>query len=155
MRTNKQGIELIKFYEGCPMKNGLCVPYLCSAGYPTIGYGSRFINGVEVTLKTKPITVAQAETIFLDWIVTVEKEIAGIVKVKLTDNQFSALTSFVYNLGIARLKTSTLLKKINANDFTGAAQEFLKWNKETINGVLKENTGLSKRRLAEQKLFMQ
>lgn len=156
MRVTQKGIDLIKFYEGCPTNNkGLCIPYICSAGYWTIGFGNRFLfDGREVTSKTAPITKTDADKLFHLYIQNVEREVLSVVKVHLSDNQLSALVSFVYNLGIGRLKSSTLLKKLNKGDYTGASQEFPKWNNETKNGVLVPSSGLTKRRKAEQELFL-
>lgn len=156
MRVTQNGIDLIKFYEGCPTnKQGLCIPYICSAGYWTIGFGNRFLfDGSEVNSKTTPISKSDADRLFLIYIQSVELDILSVVKVDLTDNQLSALASFVYNLGIGRLKTSTLLKKLNKGDYAGAALEFSKWNNETKNGVLVPSPGLTKRRKAEQELFL-
>lgn len=68
---------------------------------------------------------------------------------KLTQHQFDALVDFTYNLGCGSLRGSTLLKKLNAGDIEGAANEFPRWNK--IGKI--PNAGLTRRRIAEQKLF--
>jgi GH24 family phage-related lysozyme (muramidase) len=70
---------------------------------------------------------------------------------KLSQNQFDALTSFVYNAGRGALAGSTLLKKLNAGDYEGAAKEFAKWDKVNKKSV----AGLAKRRAAEADLFNQ
>jgi GH24 family phage-related lysozyme (muramidase) len=76
--------------------------------------------------------------------------VLGLVKVPLNSNQFSALVSFSFNVGTGNLQTSTLLKKLNALDYTGAADEFLKWAKAKG----QELPGLVRRRKAERDLFL-
>ncbi|NEP37557.1 lysozyme, partial [Moorena sp. SIO3B2] len=79
-----------------------------------------------------------------------ESTVSNLVKVSLTDNQFSALVSFVFNIGPTAFRRSTLLRKLNHGDDQGAANEFLRWNKGGGRVLL----GLSKRREAERKLFL-
>ena len=79
-----------------------------------------------------------------------ESDVSNLVKVKLTQGQFDALVSFAYNLGARALSTSTLLQKLNAGDYTGAADEFPRWNK--AGG--KVLPGLTWRREAERALFL-
>ena len=95
MRVTQKGIDLIKFYEGCPTnKAGLCIPYICSAGYWTIGFGNRFLfDGSEVTSKTAPITKTDADKLLRLYIQNVEREVLSVVKVHLSDNQLSAQVS--------------------------------------------------------------
>jgi lysozyme len=155
MKTNEKGIALIKRFEGTgPMVNGLCQPYKCSAGYWTIGYGNRWIGNIPVTGSTTPITLAMAEMVMTQHIESMEPNIDLIMtNTSLSSNQYSAIASWVYNLGCERLRSSTLLKKLNANDLVGASKEILVWNKETVNGKLQVSTGLDNRRKAEYALF--
>ena len=76
--------------------------------------------------------------------------VSKLLKIQVTQNQFDALVDFAYNVGIGNLKSSTLLKKVNAKNFSGAALEFIKWNK--ADG--KVLPGLTKRRTAEKDLFI-
>ena len=147
MRTNKRGLELIKEFEGLRLK-----PYLCSADVPTVGYGSTFYeNGNKVSLYDKPISRARAEQLLINTITHFEKQLYPILSgLMLNDNQFSALVSFTFNVGVANFKKSTLLKIIreNPND-KDIHEQFLRWNKANK----KELPGLTRRRQAEAKLY--
>lgn len=140
MKTSKNGIELIKKYEGCRL-----TAYKCPANVWTIGYGHT--KNVKKGMK---ITKAEAESYLKDDLNTYENAVNKYVKVPLNQNQFDALVSFSFNCGTGALKTSTLLKKLNKKDYKGAANEFLRWNK--ANG--KVLNGLTKRRKEERGLFM-
>ncbi|EPY02700.1 lysozyme [Magnetospirillum fulvum] len=138
---NEAGKDIIRQCEGLRLK-----AYLCPAGKLTIGYGH---TGPDV--KTgMTITEEDANTLLSRDLVAAEKAIVGAVSVTITDNQFSALVSFVFNLGAGNFYGSTLLKKLNANDIFGAADEFLRWNK--VNGQVL--AGLTRRREAERTLFL-
>ena len=147
MRTNKRGIELIKEFEGLRLK-----PYLCSAGKATTGWGSTFYeDGTPVKLTDKPISRQRAEQLLINTIAEFEKQLYPLLSgLILTDNQFSAIVSFTFNVGIKNFKSSTLYKilKDNPNDKDIAGQ-FLRWNK--VNK--KELAGLTRRRQAEAKLY--
>lgn len=133
------GLEIVKFYEGLKLK-----AYLCPAGIPTIGYG----HTKNVKLGDT-CTEQEAEEWLDDDFFASVIDVKAVVKVPLTDNQLDALASFVFNLGVRKLIQSTLLKKLNSEDYTGAAQEFDKW---VYAGKTKLN-GLIKRRASERKLF--
>lgn len=139
MKTSQNGINLIKQFEGCKL-----TAYKCPAGVWTIGYGHT--NGVK---SGQTITQAKAEEYLKSDLIKYENYVNGYVKVSLNQNQFDALVSFTYNCGGGALKTSTLLKKLNNKDYTGASNEFPRWNKS--NG--KVLNGLVKRRTAEKTLF--
>ena len=143
-KTSDVGKSLIKSNEGFRAE-----AYICPAGVPTIGYGTTRINGNPVTLGTK-ITTDEADQFLEEDLKVFEDAINGNVLVKLTQNQFDALVSFVYNVGIGNFKNSTLLKKLNSGDYLGASDEFLKWNK----GGGKVLSGLTNRRRTEQQLFL-
>lgn len=140
MRINNKGLELIKKYEGCRL-----LAYKCPAGVWTIGYGHT--AGVKSGMA---ITKVDAERLLLQDIKRFEEGVEALVKVPLTSNQFSALVSFAFNCGLAALRSSTLLKKLNAGDLNGAAREILRWDKVNKKPV----EGLTKRRKEEQKLFL-
>ena len=145
MQTSDKGIALIKQFEGCKL-----TAYQDSVGVWTIGYGwTKPVDG-------KPIragmTIKQetAERLLKTGLVSYENDVSRLVKVDLTQGQFDALVSFTYNLGARSLSTSTLLRKLNAGDYAGAADEFLRWNK--AGG--KVLSGLTRRREAERALFL-
>lgn len=145
MKTSKRGIELIKQLEGCEL-----TAYKCSAGVLTIGYGH---TGKDVT-DGLTITGEKAETLLREDLQKFEKAVEKYVKVELNQNQFDALVSLAYNIGSGSFSKSTLLKKLNAGDYTEAAEQFLVWNKMTVNGVKKESDGLKNRRQKERELFL-
>lgn len=141
MKISKKGIDLVKSFEGLELK-----AYKDSVGVTTIGYGS---TGPHVSMGTT-ITKEQAEYLLKKDLERFEKGVSDLVKVPLNQNQFDALVSFSFNLGLGNLKSSTLLKKLNASDYTGASKEFERWNRAG-GKVLK---GLTRRRIAERDLFL-
>jgi len=147
MKISENGLKLIKKFEGLSLK-----PYLCSAGIPTIGFGNTFYENMKkVTLQDETITEERADSLF-NFLVTTNfvNVVNRLVIVDINQNQFDALVSFVYNLGSGNFEKSTLLKKVNQEDFIGASLEFEKWNR--AGG--KVLSGLTKRRLAEKELFL-
>lgn len=145
MRVSENGINLIKQFEGCRL-----TAYQDSVGVWTIGYGwTQPVDGKPVA-KGMVITQQKANDLLKQGVVQYENGVNSLVKVQLNQNQFDALVDFAYNLGVNALKGSTLLKKLNAGDYGGAANEFTKWNK--AGG--KELAGLTRRREAEKSLFL-
>lgn len=140
MQTSNNGINLIKRFEGLRLE-----AYRDSVGIPTIGYGHT--HGVKMG---DVITGAQADAFLREDLRVAELTINTNVKVKLTQGQFDALASFVFNLGSGNFVKSTLLKKLNTGDFSGAADEFGKW----VNAGGKKIPGLVKRRAAEREVFL-
>ncbi|MGV4147046.1 lysozyme [Citrobacter freundii] len=145
MQTSDKGIALIKQFEGCKL-----TAYQDSVGVWTIGYG--WAQPVDGKLIRAGMTIKQetAERLLKAGLISYESDVSRLVKVGLTQGQFDALVSFTYNLGARSLSTSTLLRKLNAGDYAGAADEFLRWNK--AGG--KVLNGLTRRREAERALFM-
>ena len=137
-------IDLIKKYEGFRP-----IAYTDSVGVWTIGYGTTRING-EPVKAGMTITEDQAIQFVQQEVNKLWSQIESIVKVNLNDNQMNALVDFAYNLGFNALKTSTLMSKLNAGDFTGAANEFSRW----VYAGGKILPGLVKRREAEKQLFL-
>ena len=145
MKTSQSGISLIKGFEGERIN-----AYDDGVGVWTIGCGTiKYPNGVRVK-KGDTCTEAQAESYLKNDLVKFENAINRLVKVPLNQNQFDAISSFTYNLGETNLSSSTLLKKLNAKDYTGAADQFPRWNK--AGG--KVMNGLTRRREAERNLFL-
>lgn len=144
-RTSNSGKAFIKSFEGKSL-----VAYDDGTGVWTIGCGTiKYPNGNAVK-RGDVCTDAQVDQYFSNDLVKFENSVNSLVKVPLTQNQFDALVSFSYNVGAANLAASTLLKKLNAKDYKGAAAEFPKWNK--AGG--KVMNGLTKRRNAEMELFL-
>ncbi|HCM9566846.1 lysozyme [Enterobacter bugandensis] len=145
MQTSEKGIALIKEFEGCKL-----TAYQDSVGVWTIGYG--WTQPVDGKLIRAGMTIKQetAERLLKAGLVSYESDVSRLVKVVLTQGQFDALVSFTYNLGARSLSTSTLLRKLNAGDYAGAADEFPRWNK--AGG--KVLNGLTRRREAERALFL-
>lgn len=141
MNISQKGIDLIKSFEGLELK-----AYKDSVGVVTIGYGS---TGPHVAMG-QTITESQAETLLKSDVGRFEKGVEDLVTVPLNQNQFDALVSFSFNLGLGNLKSSTLLRKLNSLDYVGAANEIPRWDKAG-GKVLK---GLTRRRLAEKELFL-
>ncbi len=133
------GFKLTEQFEGLSLQ-----AYKDVAGVWTNGYGNT--HGV---VPGTTITLQQAQDDLASNIEGAEYVVNRVVVVPLTQNQFDALVDFVFNLGSGNFQSSTLLRKLNAGDYTGAAAEFPKWNHS--NGV--EVAGLTRRRLAEQQLF--
>ena len=165
MKTGQAGKALIKQFEGLPKpiikkaKDGtvttLYPPYICPAGYPTLGYGSRYkADGKEVTMKDKAIPLSECDALLDNTLGTYEDAVNRLVKVPLTQNMFDALVCFVYNLGEANLRISTLLKYLNKGDYQAAADQLLVWNKARVRGTMVAMPGLTRRRVAERELFL-
>lgn len=146
MKTSDKGLALIKSFEGFSAR-----PYLCPAGVPTIGYGATYYpDGKKVTMRDKPVLEADATVMLRSMLVQYENGVERYVQVPITQGQFDALVSFAYNLGLAALKGSTLLRLVNERNFVGAAAQFSRWNKASG----KVLPGLTRRREAERKLFV-
>lgn len=148
MRISDKGIALIKQFEGCSLT---AYPDPGTGGEPwTIGYG--WTHPVDGKPIKRGMTIDQvtADRLLKTGLVGYENDVLKIVRVKLTQGQFDALVSFAYNVGSRALSTSTLLKRLNAGDIKGAADEFLRWNK--AGG--KVMPGLTNRRKAERDVFL-
>jgi lysozyme len=139
--TNQAGIDLIKSFEGLETES-----YKDIVGIWTIGYGS---TGSDIGPGMK-WTPEQCEARMKKDLEQFEKGLEACISVPVTDNQFSAIVSLAYNVGINGVKKSTLIKLLNSKDYSGAAEQFLRWNK--AGG--KEVAGLTRRRAAEKELFL-
>ncbi len=142
---NADGITLLKRFEGLELR-----AYQDSVGVWTIGYGHTSAAGPPSVSPGQTITEAEAEQILKRDLVIYEDGVRNLVKVPINSNQFSALVSFAYNLGVEALAGSTLLKKLNAGDYQGAADEFPRWVKAGGQTL----PGLVSRRNSERALFL-
>jgi lysozyme len=152
MKLSETGIKVIKNFEGLRL-----TAYRDIAGVWTIGYGStRYHDGRPVKPGDKLASEQQASALFSNTLGQYEDAVNQSVRVPLTQCQFDALVSFTYNEGTGALKASTLLKKLNGEDYTGAADQFLVWDKitdpQTGEKVLCQT--LAARRKEERKLFL-
>src|SRR3989304_6848927 len=139
MKTSHKGIDLIKKFEGCRLD-----AYLCPAKVWTIGFGHTY--GVQEGTK---ITEHEAETLLIFDLIKFESFL-NTFYLKVNQNQYDALISFIFNLGPGNFKKSTLLKKIKENpDDLTIGIEFNRWNK--AGG--KVLAGLTARRKAESELY--
>ncbi|WP_229407164.1 lysozyme [Methylobacillus flagellatus] len=139
----EEGLKLVRYDDatGQPLARGQK-----AKGYPTIGYGHKL--GTFEDLWT--ITEAEATRLLVSDLVDAESAVNRLVKVPLTQNQYDALVSFVFNVGSGAFSRSTLLKLLNAGDYQGAANQFPAWRMS--GGVVM--AGLVKRRANERALFL-
>jgi len=140
MKISVEGLALIKKFEGLELE-----AYKCAAGVWTIGYGHT--KGVQ---EGDVWSEAQADEMLEIELEEFEGYINDNVTVSLSQNQFDALVSWVYNLGPANLKASTMLKVLNSGDYEGVPAQIKRWNK--AGGKVLE--GLIRRREAEALLFI-
>lgn len=149
MQTNDAGVALIKEFEGF-VPNWYPDP---AHGWkvPTCCYGHTDAAGAPkyADTKEKQFTEPEGHEILCRDLGQYERAVEAAVTVPLNENQFSALVSFTFNLGAGNLRSSTLLKKLNAGDYAGAAAQFSRWNKAGGKAL----AGLTRRRKAERALF--
>ena len=146
MAPSSNCIDLIKKFEGLFLK-----AYKCPAGVPTIGYGSTMWNDGKKVEMGQVITLEDAEKLLM-W--EVMSKTKALPKMNLTQNQHDSIISFCYNLGVGAFLKSTLYKKININpNDPSIRDEFMKWTKARVKGVLTELPGLVRRRKAEADLY--
>lgn len=139
MHISDTGLALIRQFEGLRL-----AAYRCPAGIATIGYGST--AGVQMG---QTITAERAEELLREDVRQFEAAVSRLVKMPLTQGQRDALVSFAFNLGAKSLEQSTLLRLLNAGDYSGAAAQFDRW----VYASGKKLSGLVKRRAAERALF--
>lgn len=140
-------VSLCKTFEGLYLK-----PYTCPAGVPTIGYGSTFYeDGRRVALTDSPISAQRAEQLLMHELerVCVPGVLRFCPNLARFEGPFNAAVDFVYNLGVGRLQTSTLRRKLLAEDWAGAQEELGKW----VRGGGRVLPGLVKRRACEAALL--
>ena len=142
MITSQNGIERIKSFESFQAK-----AYTCPAGKLTIGYGHVILPDEDLGHVT--VTERGAEDLLKEDLEGAEQAV-NRANLKIDQDQFDALVSFVFNVGVGAFQGSTLLKRIRVGDMQGAADEFLKWN----HGGGKVLAGLTRRREVERQLFL-
>jgi lysozyme len=149
--VSRGGAALIKSFEGCMRADGTgnFVPYRCPAGMLTIGWGHTNVNGRQFN-ELSVWSQQECDDVFVEDIRHCCLSVHKLATVSLNQNQFDALISFAYNCGTLALARSALLKRLNERDYTGAAAEFLRWNRG--GGVVLQ--ALTLRRAAEMELFM-
>jgi lysozyme len=143
----KIAAELCKRFEGFRAK-----PYLCPAGIPTIGYGSTYYaDGKKVTLNDSSISQEAANDLLMYELqhTYLPGALRNCPVLATNERKCNAIVDFCYNLGVGRLQTSTLKRKINAQDWDGAKEQLMLWTK----GGGKVLPGLLKRRQAEVTLL--
>jgi lysozyme len=140
MKMSNRGYEFTQDMEGTRFYG-----YLDPVGIPTAGVGH---TGADVVVG-KQYSQEQVSKWLKEDMAWAEENVNKLVKVELTQNQFDALCDFVYNVGAGAFATSTLLKKLNAGDYAGAANEFSRW----VYAKGKVLPGLVKRRKAQMELF--
>ena len=139
MKISLEGLSLIKRFEGCRLES-----YKCSANVLTIGYGHT--SGVK---ETDTITQDEADKLLQEDVEQFEKYVDDNVTVELGQSQFDALVAWTFNLGVGNLRESTMLKKLNSEDYASVPSEMKRWNKaggKTLDGLIR-------RRKAESLLF--
>lgn len=141
MKASSEGRQRLQAFEGLRL-----AAYKDEGGVWTVGYGH---TGSQVGPRTK-ITREQAEKLLEGRLEEVAASVTALVKVPVSQAQFDALVSLTYNIGAGAFKRSTLLRKLNAGDYAGAAEQFMRWR--YVRGV--ESMGLLKRRKAERDLFL-
>lgn len=141
---NKKALEIIREFEGERL-----VVYADPIGLLTVGIG-HLCKPEEGYRLRQVITKEESERLLAQDVKAAEDALKTLVKVPLNENEEAALLSFTYNLGVANLRKSTLLRLLNQDLRLDASQEFLKWNKAG-GRILK---GLTRRRDAERRLFL-
>jgi lysozyme len=139
-RINAAGLALIKTYEGLALRS-----YRCAAGRWTVGYGH-----TATAMPGQVIDETEADALLQADLRGFEKAVAELVQVPLNDNQFAALVSLAFNIGVTALARSTLIKLLNTGELDKVPAEFMRWTKV---GTL-ELPGLVRRRTAEAELWV-
>ena len=141
------GVELIKSCEGFRSR-----AYICPAGVWTIGWGAtRDLDGARVTKDTPDVDEEEASRILARDLVKFAASVNRLVTVPIGPRQHAALTSFAFNLGAGQLKCSTLLRKVNGEEWEDVPKEFMKW----VMGGGRVLPGLQKRRRLEVQLWLE
>jgi lysozyme len=154
-QVNDKGRALIQHFESClePTGDGRYRAY-ADPGYgwkiPTIGWGTIKYPDGRTVKQGDIITREQADEYFAWEVAEKADRLRSLISVPVNDDQFSALVSFAYNVGVGAFQGSTLRKRLNEGRYAMAADEFLKWNKSGG----KVLSGLTRRRMSERRLFL-
>ena len=142
-----KGLALIKEFEGCKL-----TAYKCSAGVWTIGFGNTFYEDGSAVKKGDTIDQESANILFLKIVEVFVKGVNKLITSEVTQNQFDAMVSLSFNIGLGNFKRSSVLRKVNnkPEDVHSIGESFLLWNKAGGNIL----NGLVRRRIAEVKLFL-
>lgn len=148
MKTSPDGLDLIKKFEGLRLT---AYPDPGTGGEPwTIGYGTTSSAGVGKITKGMKITQVQAESMLVRSLAAYEAGVLKAVRVQPSQQQFDAMVSLAYNIGLTNFSRSSVVKYLNAGLVEKAAGAFLLWNK----AAGKVMPGLTRRRAAERDLFL-
>lgn len=148
--VSPSGIGLIKKFEGLHKQTseGDVRAYRCPAGRWSIGWGH--CKGVKSGMRA---TVEECEQFLQEDLNEAGNVVTRLVHVPLTQHQFDALASFIFNLGQGNFAESTLLRKLNQGLYDEVPEQLMRWNKARVDGVLTPLKGLTRRRTAEAALF--
>lgn len=143
MNISQEGIDLIKSFEGLKLE-----AYKCQAGIWTIGYGhTKNVKDKDI------ISNSQADCFLVQDLYFIEQSINQLVKVELNQNQYDALCSFVFNVGVLAFNQSTLLAKLNMGNYIGASNEFERWNKNIFDDIKQFSSDFTNRRKVKKSLL--
>ena len=146
MKTGSHGLELITSFEGLELE-----AYQDIVGIWTIGYGHTDMAGPPIVTPGMEITEAEAVEILRRDLVQFEQGVEKAVNVPITQKMFDALVSISFNIGVNGMRSSTFIKRLNNEDYEGAAEAMKWWNKAGGKVV----NGLARRREAEAALFLE
>ena len=149
MRISPAGIALIKRWEGCRLE-----AYKDGGGVWTIGYGHTSAAGTPKVTAGLKITQAEAEAMLIRDLEKYEGAVDNALIREVSQNQFDAMVSLCYNIGIGGFTKSSVVRHMNAGNVELAANSFLLWKKDRVDGVLVTIDGLLNRRRAERALFL-
>ena len=151
VKISEEGKKLIEKWEGRVEK-----VYVCPGGKLTAGIGHALtVQEKRVYKLGSKVGGQQVDQWFDDDADKAANVVDNWVAVPLTQGQFDALVSFVFNLGSVNFKRSTLLKKLNKGLYLEAAEELLRWVHSRSNGRMRKLPGLVTRRQAERELFLE
>jgi lysozyme len=149
-KVSQDCVELVKKFEGLHKlkDDGLVHSYRCPANKWTLGYGAT--KGIRSGMRC---TIEEAEQRLITDLDEHGKIVKRLVNVPLTQGQYDALVSFVFNLGGGAFKSSTLLKRLNSGNYDDCPEQIMRWNKARVDGKLQPLRGLTRRRAAEAAVF--